>query len=92
MTLYYFTADTQMTSACGSGCTGTWPPLLQSGSSQPASVASLSGKLTAVADTNGQQVQYNGHFLYTYAGDSAAGQTNGEGIDGKWFVATASLS
>ena len=92
MTLYYFTADTKTTSACGSGCTGTWPALMLTGSSQPASVAGLSGKLTVVADANGQQVQYNGHFLYTYSGDTAAGQTNGEGIGGKWFVATSSLS
>ncbi|GER91267.1 hypothetical protein KDW_54290 [Dictyobacter vulcani] len=90
MTLYYFTPDTKTTSACGSGCTGTWPPLL-SDAAQPA-VTGLSGKLTAVKDDSGMQVQYNGHFLYTYAADTAAGQTNGQGVGGKWFVATDNLS
>ena len=90
MTLYYFTPDTKTTSACGSGCTGTWPPLL-SDAAQPA-VTGLSGKLTTVKDDSGMQVQYNGHFLYTYAADTAAGQTNGQGVGGKWFVATDNLS
>ena len=36
------------------------------------------------------QVTYNGHPLYTYSGDSAAGQANGEGSGGVWFVVKAS--
>ncbi|GAC1394099.1 MAG: hypothetical protein NVS4B11_13540 [Ktedonobacteraceae bacterium] len=91
MTLYYFTPDTKTTTACTTGCTGTWPPLLTTGSSAPTGPAALSGKLTAVANANGTQVQYEGHFLYTFAGDSAPGQMNGEGVAGKWFVATTSL-
>ena len=87
MTLYYFTADTSTTSACTTGCIGTWPPLLATGSlTSPAP-----GKLTTLADANGTQVQYNGHFLYTYAGDSAPGQTSGQGVAGQWFVATTNL-
>ncbi|TMC88875.1 MAG: hypothetical protein E6J10_02220 [Chloroflexi bacterium] len=39
-----------------------------------------------------QQVEYNGHPLYTYSGDTAPGRTNGEGLLGKWFVSTPSLS
>ena len=35
------------------------------------------------------QVTYNGHPLYTYSGDSAAGQANGQGIGGVWFAVTA---
>ena len=89
MTLYYFTPDTKTTTACTSGCTGTWPPLLASGSVTLTSTAP--GQLTTATTPNGTQIQYNGLFLYTYAGDSAAGQTNGQGIAGKWFVATTSL-
>lgn len=92
LTLYYFTPDTPTTAACTTGCVDTWPPLLATGSQTPTSAATLPGKLTALADTNGTQVQYNGHFLYTYVGDTAAGQTNGEGIGGKWFVATTNLT
>jgi hypothetical protein len=36
-----------------------------------------------------KQVTYDGHALYYYSGDTAAGQTNGQGIDGfgaKWWL------
>ncbi len=91
-TLYYFTPDTATTAACTTGCTGTWPPLLLTGSGSPTSSGTLTGKLTAQTDANGNQVQYNGHFLYTFASDTAPGQTNGEGIGNKWFVATVDLA
>ncbi len=91
-TLYYFTADTATTAACTTGCISNWPPLLFTGSGSPTSSATLSGKLSAQTDANGNQVQYNGHFLYIFSGDTAAGQTNGEGIAGKWFVATVDLA
>lgn len=91
MTLYYFTPDTATTTACTGGCATNWPPLLSTGSSTPTSATTLSGKLTVVSTANGNQVQYNGHFLYTFAGDSAAGQTKGQGLGGKWFVATPDL-
>ncbi|HTO00836.1 MAG TPA: hypothetical protein VL068_09205, partial [Microthrixaceae bacterium] len=32
------------------------------------------------------QVTANGHPLYQYSGDSQAGDTNGQGIDGTWFA------
>jgi predicted lipoprotein with Yx(FWY)xxD motif len=91
MTLYYFTADTTSQSACTGGCTSSWPPLLFQGSGTPTSAASLPGTLSAVSDGNGTQVEYNGHPLYTFSGDTAPGQTNGEGLSGKWFVATPVL-
>ncbi len=89
MTLYYFTPDTKTTAACSGGCAGNWPPLLATGSITLTSTAP--GKLTTATNANGTQVQYNGHFLYTYAGDSAPGQTNGQGVGGKWFAATTKL-
>ena len=33
------------------------------------------------------QVAYDHQPLYYYAGDSAAGDTTGQGLSGKWFVA-----
>ena len=92
MTLYYFTPDTKTTAACTGGCASAWPPLLVTGKSKPASATTLPGTLTAVTNANGDQVQYQGHFLYTYGGDSAPGQTNGEGVGGKWFVATTTIA
>lgn len=90
-TLYYFTPDTATTAACTGGCTNNWPPLLFTGSGSPTSSATLPGKLSTQTDANGNQVEYNGHLLYLFASDTAAGQTNGEGIGGKWFVATVDL-
>jgi predicted lipoprotein with Yx(FWY)xxD motif len=89
-TLYYRTSDTA-TSVCSGGCASFWPPLLATGSSTPTSSASLPGKLSVVTDANGSQVAYNGHPLYTFSGDTAAGQTNGEGVMGIWFVVPTSL-
>ena len=90
-TLYYFTPDTATTAACTSSCANNWPPLLATGSGTPTSATTLSGKLTTQTTANGNQVEYNGHPLYTFAADSAPGQTNGEGVLGKWFVATPDL-
>ena len=41
---------------------------------------------------NGKQVLANGHPLYTFAQDKAAGDTKGEGLFGKWHVATPSIT
>ena len=78
-TLYYFTPDTATTSACTSACAQAWPPLLATGTGAPTSATTLSGKLTAVTTGNGNQVEYNGHLLYTFSGDTAPGKTTGEG-------------
>jgi predicted lipoprotein with Yx(FWY)xxD motif len=90
-TLYYFTKDTATSSACTGACLQNWPPLLSTGSGAPTSSTSLPGSLSVVTTPSGQQVTYQGHLLYTFAGDTAAGQTNGEGKFGVWFVATSDL-
>jgi len=89
-TLYYRTSDSPPGNVCSGPCAAAWPPLLVTGT--PTSSTSLSGKLTAVQTANGNQVEYNGHPLYTYAADSAPGQTTGEGAAGVWHVATPSLT
>ena len=92
LTLYYFTADSATHSALSRNCLQVWPPLLFSGSGGPTSSTSLTGKLSVQMDINGNQIEYNGHPLYTFSGDSAPGQTNGEGLYGVWFVATPNLA
>jgi predicted lipoprotein with Yx(FWY)xxD motif len=92
MTLYYFKPDTTTTAACTTGCISTWPPLLSLTSNGPTSATSLPGHLTIQTNANGQQIEYNGHPLYSYSGDTSPGQTNGEGIGNKWFVATTDLA
>lgn len=95
MTLYYFTPDSSTTAACTStgGCTTNWPPLLYAGTGTPNGPATLPGRLAATTCTNGNQVQYQNHFLYTFAGDKKPGDMNGQGLaGGKWQVATSDLT
>jgi len=92
MTLYYFTADSATQSACSGSCAQMWPPQLFTASGVPSSSTALAGKLSVQTDANGSQVEYNGHPLYTFSGDTAPGQTHGEGLFGKWFVATPKIA
>ncbi len=91
MTLYYFAPDSATTSACTGSCASVWPPLIVS-SGSPSSTSSLPGTLSARDVGNGQQVLYNGHPLYHYSADAAPGDTRGDGIQGKWHVATPGVA
>lgn len=92
LTLYYFTPDTSTKSACTGACATTWPPLLFNGTGSPTASTKLPSELTVYTNANGKQVEYNTHPLYTYKGDTAPGQTNGDGVGGKWFIATSDLA
>ena len=83
--LYYYVNDTAAKSAVTGRLAAEWPPLT---SASPAATG-LTGKLAAVMDAHGDQVAYNGHLLYTFAGDQA-GQVTGQGVQG-FFVATPGL-
>ena len=91
-TLYYYTLDPATQPTCSSSCAQLWHPLLFTGSGEPSSSTPLSGKLGVQMDANGTQIEYNGHPLYTFSGDTAQGQTNGDGLFGMWFVATPNLA
>jgi predicted lipoprotein with Yx(FWY)xxD motif len=91
LTLYYFTPDTATTVACTGGCASNWPPLTAT-SGTPTSTPALPGQLTVMKGANGNQVLYNGHPLYTYVKDGDAGDAYGQGVGGKWFVATPGLA
>jgi predicted lipoprotein with Yx(FWY)xxD motif len=88
MTLYYRTSDTP-TSVCSGGCASAWPPALSS--TMPSVSGTLPGTFSLLNDANGSQIAYNGHPLYTYSGDSAAGQANGQGVGNIWFAAPTIL-
>ena len=86
-TLYHFDNDTTGKSNCEAACATTWPPLAFTGTGTPTGATGL----TTITRTDGsKQVALNGEPLYTYSGDTAAGQTNGDGFAGKWHVAKAS--
>ena len=91
LTLYYFTPEQGSKVACTGSCASTWPPLTASGA--PSAPSGVSGTFATVTLADGSmEVTYNGWPLHTYSGDSAAGQTNGQGIGGKWYAATPGLT
>jgi predicted lipoprotein with Yx(FWY)xxD motif len=50
----------------------------------------VTGPLGTIADPDGsKQLTYMGWPLYTYSGDSAPGQANGQGTGGVWFAMTS---
>jgi predicted lipoprotein with Yx(FWY)xxD motif len=89
-TLYLFEQDQGTTTSCTTGCSSTWPALTATGT--PTSGDGVDDSLlgTAKQADGSMQVTYNGHLVYRYSGDTAPGQTNGEGISGVWFVVSAS--
>jgi predicted lipoprotein with Yx(FWY)xxD motif len=85
-TLYAFASDQGTTSACTGGCATIWPPLMATGT--PTGGTGIDASKLSAAPSG--QVVYNGHLLYTYSNDSAAGDTNGQGVVGMWHVVAPS--
>ena len=89
MTLYMFKPDSMDESKCTDDCAGAWPPLtLATGTPVAGDAVDQSLLTTAPRATGEPQVAYNGHRLYRFSGDSAAGDTNGEGVADVWYAVT----
>ena len=90
LTLYSFAPDTPTTSKCYGSCAAYWPPAIGTA----AAGSGLPGKTGTIMRTDGSlQLTYNGHPLYTYVGDSAPGQANGNNLNlngGLWHEVPAS--
>ena len=87
-TLYLFEKDKGPRSTCAGACASAWPPVTTTGAPTAGTGVALA-KLKTTRRPGGEQVLYAGHPLYTYAGDSAPGQTNGEGLDqfgAEWYA------
>jgi predicted lipoprotein with Yx(FWY)xxD motif len=84
--LYFYRPDTAAKSFVTGSLARLWPPL----TSAAPTTAGANGKLSVLNDVNGHQVTYNGHPLYTFAGDHA-GQVTGQGVQ-NFFVATPGLT
>ena len=91
-TLYLFEADKGPSSTCDGACASAWPPLTtkRKPTAGPGVSASKLGTTKRVDGTT--EVTYSGHPLYTYSGDSAPGQTTGQGsqaFGAEWYVLSA---
>jgi len=94
LTLYWFAADTATQSKCNGSCATYWPPVI--GTPTAAAGTSLPHGFGTIKRADGQiQATYDGHPLYTYTGDTAAGQVNGNGLNASgalWWAVTPSGS
>jgi predicted lipoprotein with Yx(FWY)xxD motif len=89
-TLYWYAKDHKGGQpACTGTCLSSWPAV--AGRPAAAMDVKLTGKLGSVTRPGGTvQATYNGYPLYTYSGDTAPGQTTGNGVGGVWHVITGS--
>ena len=88
-TLYSFAPDTPTTSNCNGTCAQAWPPV-----KGPATASGVTGTFGTIKRSDGSvQATFDGHPLYTFAGDTAAGQAKGNGLNvngGLWHEFTTS--
>jgi predicted lipoprotein with Yx(FWY)xxD motif len=88
MTLYTFTKDSANASVCEADCATNWPPFVLDAGETPTAGDGVTGALTTFARADGTlQVAYNGKPVYYFAADKAAGDSNGQGVGGFWFIA-----
>ena len=89
-TLYWFAPDTATRSACYGTCAAYWPPVRGAATAGPG----VTGRLGTITRSDGPvQATYDGHPLYTYVGDTGAGQANGNRLNlngGLWYEVTPS--
>lgn len=94
-TIYVFTKDKRNVDNCQStkGCASVWPAVTTSG--KPTGGSGVKGSMlgTIKLKSGAKQVTYGGHPLYTFSGDSQAGETsyvNTSEYGGRWVAINAS--
>jgi predicted lipoprotein with Yx(FWY)xxD motif len=93
--IYLWVADKGSTSSCSGACAQAWPPVTTTGSPKAGSGVTASMLGTTKRSDGTEQVTYNGHPLYYFVADTAAGTTKGQGSDSfgaKWWLVTPSGS
>jgi predicted lipoprotein with Yx(FWY)xxD motif len=87
-TLYAYLGDGKDHPTCVGACAQVWAPFTGTQIGLGPSVTYKPGEFKLVARPGGgaRQLSVNGRPLYTYAGDTLAGQTKGQGVQGRWFV------
>ena len=87
MTVYLFVPDDQDSPTCTDACAEQWPPVIVDDASQIIGGDGIDASLLATVERpEGIQVTYNDWPLYVFSGDSAPGDTNGQGQGGVWYV------
>jgi predicted lipoprotein with Yx(FWY)xxD motif len=88
MTLYMFKPDNAGAPTCTDACAQSWPPLTVDSGATPTGGDGVDAAMlgTATHPAAGTQVTYNGWPLYHFKGDSAPGDTNGQGQGDIWYA------
>ena len=86
MTLYVYLLDEPGSApACTGSCLSSWTPVIVQG--KPKAGSGVDAKALGTQKVGGvQQLTLGGQPAYTYSGDMAAGDLNGQGIGGLWYV------
>ena len=85
VTVYGFTNDSAGISNCEGDCAVNWPPVMSTSAELPAGLDSSVFSVLERPDGS-FQLQAGDWPLYFFAGDSVAGDTNGQGVGDVWFV------
>jgi predicted lipoprotein with Yx(FWY)xxD motif len=87
MTLYLFTVDEPGVSNCDEDCLEVWPPM----EGEPEAGSGVDAELLGSIEHDDGTIQatYGDWPLYYYAGDAAAGDLEGQGLNDVWFVLDA---
>ncbi|MGN6794929.1 MAG: COG4315 family predicted lipoprotein [Streptosporangiaceae bacterium] len=87
--LYWFVPDTSTKSNCNGACASFWPPM-----KGPVTGSGIKGTFSTITRSDGsKQATFDGHPLYTYAGDTKPGENAGNGLNiegGLWHEVTTS--
>jgi predicted lipoprotein with Yx(FWY)xxD motif len=82
--LYGYADDSEGTSTCNDACAKKWPPV--PGTVSPGAGLDANVFTTIQRDDGTSQLVAGTRPLYTFSGDEAPGDVNGQGRGGKWFV------
>ncbi|WP_203257030.1 hypothetical protein [Hyunsoonleella ulvae] len=85
-TLYFFSKDSKSISNCSGGCQSSWPAYFAAELTLDTGLNTSDFGTITRADGS-KQTTFKGWPLYTYANDTSAGNINGDGVGGVWYVA-----
>ena len=85
-TLYGLTEDAAGTPTCVGGCAAAWPPVIVDDSLDVSTLPSTASFSIVDRPDGSKQLKAGKWPLYYFSGDTAAGEANGQGSGGVWFV------
>ena len=91
LSVYFFTKNTKDSgnSVCTGACLTSWPPVTSTTATP--TVNGVTGKVGTIPTADGKmQVTINGMPIYYYSKDQTAGDINGQGVGGVWYLVSPS--